>query len=271
MVILQAILLGIIEGLTEFLPISSTGHLIVAQDLLHYKDTAEIFTVVIQVGAIAAVIWFYRRELWQRVVGLARKDHNTLLFWRNWIVATIPAGLTGLALDDTLGNMATSLVVAITLILGGIAMWLIEEHHHAPKPAKQPRIDSLTLAQSVKIGLFQTLALVPGVSRSGASIMGSLLVGVDRVTATAFSFYLSIPILVIASGYKLATHWSDVPSVSGGGTAIVVGTVAAFITGLVAVKWLLAYVSTHDFKPFAYYRIVVGSLILLGLALNILA
>lgn len=267
---LQAILLGIIEGLTEFLPISSTGHLIVAQNLMGYKDVAEIFTVVIQVGAVAAIVWFYRAELWGRAVGLWCRQTTSLAFWRNWIVATIPAGLAGLLFDKAVNKAATTVVVAVALIVGGVLIWLVEQYHRAPVSGRQPKFDSLTTKQAAQIGLFQVLALVPGVSRSGATIMGGLLVNVDRVTATAFSFYLSIPVLVLASGYKLATGWSDVASISGGAPAIIVGVIASFMTGLIAVKWLLKYVSHHDFKPFAYYRIIVGLLIMIGLAVGIL-
>lgn len=264
MEILQAIVLGIVEGLTEFLPISSTGHLIVAQDLIGYKDVAELFTVVIQLGAIAAVIWFYRLELIGNTTGLRQRDKIALRFWRNWIVATIPAGLAGLLFYALVSDIATPLVVGWALILGGIAIWLVETYHRPPKAAKQADIARLSLGQSLRVGLFQVLALIPGVSRSGATIMGSLLVGVDRVTATAFSFHLSIPILVLAGGYKLIVEWHNIPNITGGSMAIVAGLAASFITALVAIKWLLAYVSTHDFKPFAYYRIVLGVLVLAG-------
>lgn len=266
MVILQAILLGIIEGLTEFLPISSTGHLIVAQNLMHYKDIAEVFTVVIQIGAVAAIVWFYRVELWGRVTGLLQRQSSSIRFWRNWVIATIPAGLAGLLFNNLFGSVASTVIIAVMLIGGGVLMWLIEQYHRAPQSGRYPDFDSLTAKQATQIGLFQVLALVPGVSRSGATIMGGLLVGVDRVTATAFSFYLSIPVLVLASGYKLATGWSDVAYISGGAPAVVAGVIASFITGLIAVKWLLKYVSHHNFKPFAYYRVVVGLLILALLA-----
>lgn len=266
MAIIQAIILGIVEGLTEFLPISSTGHLIVSQRVIGYKDTAELFTVVVQMGAILAVIWYYRHDLLSKTRGLLNNDRSAVLFWRNWVVATIPAGLLGAGLEQTLGNIAKPAVVAGSLIAGGIVILLIERYHRAPPSAQQPNLSGISLGQSMKIGLFQTLALIPGVSRSGATIMGSLTVGVDRVTATAFSFYLSIPILVLASGFKLATHSAEIANVSGGGVAIAAGVVSAFITGLVAVKWLLKYVATHDFRPFAYYRMVVGACIIVLIA-----
>lgn len=265
--IIQAIFLGVIEGLTEFLPISSTGHLIVTEDLIGYKDSAEIFTVVIQTGAIAAVIWFYRRDLIKKVLGLLRWDAKIVRFWQAWILATIPAGLAGFILRDQISKYAVSLVVAISLIVGGILIWLVETYHQ-PKTNKSAvaKLESIGLTQALKIGLFQTLALIPGVSRSGASIMGGLLSGVDRVTATAFSFYLSIPILVLAGAYQLYSGRDELSSVTGGGAAIVAGTITAFATALVAVSWLLKYVSSHDFKPFAYYRIIAGVIVLIALA-----
>jgi len=261
--IFHAILLGIIEGLTEFLPISSTGHLIVAQELTGYKDVAELFTVVIQVGAIAAVIWHYRRDLVHRTKGLITKQTASLHFWRNWVVATIPAGIAGLLLESLIGEAAQPLVVGIALVAGGLAILAIEQTLSAPK-AHSEQIDKLTTKQSFKIGLFQVMALIPGVSRSGATIMGGLLVGVDRVTATAFSFYLSIPVIVLAGGYKLATGWDDIPSISGGGPAIIAGVISAFITALIAINWLLKYVAHHDFKPFAYYRLVLGAVVIIA-------
>ncbi len=266
MYILQAILLGIVEGLTEFLPISSTGHLLVAEKLIGYKDTAEIFTVVIQVGAIAAVVWFYRRDIWAKVVGLLRGDKPTILFWRNWILATIPAGLAGLVLDKKLSTFATLGVVAVALILGGIAIWLIESYHIVKRSGKEPKFDDLTPRQALQVGCYQVLSLIPGVSRSGATIMGGLLSGLDRVTATAFSFYLSLPILVLAGGYKLVKGRNDLATISGGPLAIVVGAITTFIVAFFVVGWLLHYVSKNNFKPFAYYRIVLGLIILASLA-----
>lgn len=267
--ILQAILLGIIEGLTEFLPISSTGHLIVAENLMNYKDTAEIFAVVIQSGAIAAVIWFYRKDLINKVAGLLRREPAVIKFWLNWIIATIPAGLLGFLLSDQISKYAVAGTVGVTLIIGGVLIWLIEEYHTpVPNKSGDAQLDKISRSQAIKIGLYQMIALVPGVSRSGATIMGSLLSGVDRVTATAFSFYLSIPILVLAGGYKLFDGRHELDTVAGGGLAIVVGTISAFITALLAVSWLLRYVSKNDFKPFAYYRIVLGLIILVALGLS---
>ena len=268
MFILQAILLGIIEGLTEFLPISSTGHLLVAEKLIGYKDAAEIFTVVIQVGAIVAVVWFYRKDIWAKVTGLLAREKSTLKFWQNWILATIPAGLAGLALDKKLSSFASLSVIAVALILGGITIWLVESYHLVRRSGKEPKFDELTTKQALKVGCYQVLSLVPGVSRSGATIMGGLMSGLDRVTATAFSFYLSLPILVLASGYKLFKGRHDLATVSGGSTAILVGTITTFVVAFFVVGWLLKYVSKHDFKPFAYYRIILGIVILAALSIR---
>ncbi len=265
MEIFQAIILGIIEGLTEFLPISSTGHLIVAQDVLNYKDTAEIFTVVVQSGAILAVIWFYRSDLIQKTRGLVNRDEKSINFWINWVIATIPAGMLGFALKDTITAYAGAITVAISMILGGFVILLIESYHKV-RAAQEPSITEITRTQAVKVGLFQMIALIPGVSRSGATIMGGLLSGLDRPTATAFSFYLSIPILVVAGIYQLGSGRHELNTVEGGMGAIIVGSIASFITALIAIKWLLHYVSKHDFKIFAYYRIVVGLIILITLA-----
>lgn len=268
MEILQAIILGIIEGITEFLPISSTGHLIVASDLLGYKDTAKVFTIAIQTGAILAVIWFYRSQLSVLVKGLVRGDKKVRHFWYVWILATVPAGIVGLTLNRWLDVYAVSLTVAISLIVGGVLMWLIETYHHTPTSNNQPKLDKINYQQSLKIGLFQVLALVPGVSRSGATIIGGMLSGLDRVTATAFSFYLSIPVILLAGIYKLST--GGISTISGGSTALLAGTVAAFFSALIAIKWLLKYVSNHDLKLFAYYRIALGGLLLVLMYIGIL-
>lgn len=267
MEILQAVLLGIIEGLTEFLPISSTGHLIVASEFLDYKDTAKVFTVVIQLGAIAAVIWNYRRDLIAKCVGLLREDKQTIRFWQCWILATIPAGLVGFLLRDKVTTYAVAKTVAIALIVGGVIIWLIETYHKAAKnKSGVAKINEISVSQAVKIGLIQMFAIIPGVSRSGATIMGGLLSGLDRVTAAAFSFYLSIPILLLAGGYQLSKGEAGLETVEGGGLAVLAGGVSAFLVALLAIRWLLAYVSHRDFKIFAYYRIVLGIIILLALA-----
>jgi undecaprenyl-diphosphatase len=254
---LDAIILGIIEGLTEFLPISSTGHLIVGGAVLDFKDSHDIFTVVIQVGAIAAVLWFYRRDLWQRWLGLLRRDSKAIAFWKLLIIASIPAGLLGLLMDPIMDRLTVPAVVASALIAGGILLWFVDRKP-VPKNEVKPDIDAIKTRQAWLVGLGQCIAIVPGVSRSGATIVSALATGMDRATATAFSFYLSIPILVAASVYKLVAHSGSLKDIDGGVGAIIIGMIAAFITALAAISWLLRYVSHHNFKPFAYYRILAG-------------
>lgn len=266
--LLHALVLGIVEGLTEFLPVSSTGHLIVAERILNFKDHNEIFTVVIQVGAIAAVLWFFRKDLWQRIVGLLKRDSQAIRFWILLVIGTIPAGLLGLLLDSHMQSIATPLVVAWALVGGGVVLWLVDR-----KPVQhkkdQPQLDSIGAKQAIAVGIGQCVAIIPGVSRSGATIMSGLLAGMDRATAAAFSFYLSIPVLVLASGYKLVKYHNSISSIPGGLLAIAVGTVAAFITALMAVAWLMRYISRHNFKAFAYYRILAGIIILVWFGLYI--
>lgn len=258
---IDAIVLGIIEGLTEFLPVSSTGHLIVAGRALDFKDSHDVFTVVIQVGAIAAVLWYFRKDLINRIVGLFRREKQAIMFWKLLVIATIPAGLLGLAVDSYMNKITVPVVVAIALIIGGIVMWLVDRKPVSNKPV-EPNIDGISFKQAILVGLGQCVAIIPGVSRSGATIVSGIALGLDRATATAFSFYLSIPVLVAASGYKLVAHGDSLNNISGGVGAIIVGIIASFITALAAISWLLRYVSRHNFKIFAYYRIVFGIAIL---------
>lgn len=263
MEVIHAIFLGIIEGLTEFLPISSTGHLILAEHYIHFKDTAEIFTVAIQSGAIAAVIWHYRSDLFTKTAGLfvgRAKAKN--FFWKIFI-ATLPALILGFILKDTVDKYSKPSVVAWALIAGAIVLWWADKKAPAAQSAHKEDIDSVTTKQAFIAGLAQCVALVPGVSRSGATIVGGLAGGLNRVTATAFSFYLAIPVLLLASAYKLLHGRHDLAgSVDGGVTGIVIGIIVSFFVALVAISWLLRYVSSHSFKIFVYYRIVLGILVL---------
>lgn len=265
--ILQALILGIIEGFTEFLPISSTGHLIVAEKALGYDDPNDLFTVVVQLGAIAAVVWFYRQDLLHKTVGLFRRDTSALNFWKILAIGTIPAGIFGLLLDKNMERLTTPAVVACTLILGGIILWLVDRKPVHSK-ADAVELANITPKQAGLIGLGQSIAIIPGVSRSGATIISGLAVKLNRPTATAFSFYLSIPVIVLASLYKLAKYHGEIASLPGGLPALLVGIVAAFITALLSITWLLRYVAHHNFKPFAIYRIAMGVLILTLLAAN---
>lgn len=268
MEIFQAIILGILEGLTEFLPISSTGHLIVAQEAMGFYDASKLFTVVIQMGAIAAVVWFYRVQLLQLVKDLLSGNRQARRFWLIWVAATVPAGVFGLLFDAKIEAYSVTLTVAIALIAGGIIMWLVENYRQIPKSPASPHLQKISLKQALQIGLYQVLALIPGVSRSGATIIGGMLSGIDRLTATAFSFYLGIPLLLLAGVYKLAT--GDTSAIDGGTPALIAGIIASFITAFLAIGWLLRYIARHDFKIFAYYRIIFGGLLLVLLATGVL-
>ncbi|MCS6764876.1 MAG: undecaprenyl-diphosphate phosphatase [Candidatus Protistobacter heckmanni] len=273
---LKSLLLGIVEGLTEFLPISSTGHLIVVGDLLRFNDEwGKAFEVIIQFGAILAVCWETRARLLETVLGLATQD-KARRFALNMIVATIPAIVLALLLGKWIKAMLFNPVtVAAALVAGGLIILWVEArqskgHGHSDllqaASAGLARVDSinqLTLADAVKVGLAQCLALIPGTSRSGATIIGGMLFGLSRRVATEFSFYLAIPVIFGATVYELAKQKQLL--LHGGGEfalALLIGFVAAFASALVCVRWLIHYVASHDFKGFAWYRIVFGLLIL---------
>ncbi len=267
--LIQAIVLGIIEGVTEFLPISSTGHLIVSEKILNFHDKNELFTVVIQLGAIAAVVWYYRKDLIEKTLGFFKRDKAALNFWLILAIGTVPAGIFGLLLDKPMQGLTIPFYVAVSLILGGIILWFVDRK---PAGERAPKTDlaTITKKQAILVGLGQAIAIFPGVSRSGASIVTGLAVGLNRPTATAFSFYLSIPVMVLASGYKLVKYYDQVPNVTGGWPALIVGVIASFVTALFAIKWLLRYITRHNFRIFAIYRIVIGFIILFLIAAGIL-
>jgi undecaprenyl-diphosphatase len=285
--LLNAVILGIVEGITEFLPVSSTGHLIVAERLLNFADPARTFTVVIQLGAILAVVFYYFGDLLSRVTGLFRGERVAVRFWLNLVIATIPAAVIGLSLESFLSRLDTPLVVGLALVIGGVLLYALEmvRGRVAPAPAgtlaanpevvgnavPQPKLDDITPLQALWIGCAQVLAvLFPGTSRSGASIVGGWLVGLDRVTATAFSFYLGLPTLGAAGLYKLYKARDTLSSLPGGAPALIVGTVVSGVTAFLAVSWLLNYVSRNTFKGFAVYRIVAGGVILVLVAFGVL-
>jgi undecaprenyl-diphosphatase len=270
-VFLEALLLGILEGLTELLPISSTGHLIVVQEALNFKDSGELFTVVIQLGAALAITWYFRVDLWNKVKGLFRGDKPTLTFWKYLAIGTVPAGIIGLLLDNHMDTLTTPAIVASMLIAGGVILYFVDRKpvdHRAPKPAID--FGQLSLRRALVVGTAQCVAIVPGVSRSGATIVGGLAAGLNRPTAAAFSFYLSIPVLVLASCYKLVKYGDSIGDISGGAMSIGIGMLAAFVTALLTISWLLRYISHHSFRPFAYYRIALGLGIFVLLGLQVL-
>lgn len=259
--LLKAVLLGIVEGLTEFLPISSTGHLILASDWLDFnRADAKTFEVVIQLGAILSVCWHFRQRLTTVVQGLGRSDESRR-FAQNLIVAFLPAAVLGGLLHGFIKQVLFSpLVVAWALIVGGFAILLIERL--APSP-RVHTVDTITPGLALRIGLAQTLALIPGVSRSGATIMGGMAFGLSRQAATEFSFFLAIPVMFAATAYDLLKSWESLSADSVG--IFAVGFVAAFLSALAAIRFLLRFVSTHDFRSFAYYRIGFGLLVLIYL------
>ncbi|MDQ3093730.1 MAG: undecaprenyl-diphosphate phosphatase [bacterium] len=268
--ILQAIFLGIVEGLTEFLPISSTGHLIVAEHVIGFRDTSKLFTVVIQVGAIGAVIWHYRADIIKRVISLIKWETSAQNFWLNLVIATLPAGIVGLLLESTIEKYSVPSTVAITLIVGGfVLIWAENKFTHDKQTAGN--LDSITPKQALGIGTAQILSLVPGVSRSGSTIVGGMLAGLKRDTAAEFSFWLAMPVIILASGYKLIKYNDELASLPGGNMALLIGTISAFFSALLVVNWLLKYIARHDFKPFAYYRIGFGIFLLVLLITNLLS
>lgn len=253
-----ALILGALEGLTEFLPISSTGHLIIAGDLLGFTgEKANTFKIVIQLGAILAICWYFRKKIEDVIFGLPR-DPVARRFASNILIAFIPAMILGAALHGFIKeHLFHSRNVAIALILGGFAILFIERKLYRPRIE---HVDDMTWKDALKVGFAQSMALIPGVSRSGATIMGGLVFGLSRKAATEFSFFLAIPTMFAATVYDLYKNWAllrleDV-------TIFGVGFIAAFLAALVAVKVLLHYVATHDFRLFAWYRIAFGAIVL---------
>jgi undecaprenyl-diphosphatase len=269
MVTFKALILGIVEGLTEFLPVSSTGHLIVAGSALGFDGEYEkTFDVVIQFGAILAVCWEFRRKIGDVVAGLPKRP-DARRFALNVIIATIPAVVLGLTFEKAIKSVLFSPVpVAFALVAGGLIILWVEGRRRAgagagkaPPPARVNSLDQITPLDALKVGCAQCCALIPGMSRSGSTIIGAMLFGVERRVATEFSFFLAIPIIFGATVYELHKTWQTL-SVDWLGL-FGVGFVAAFISAFACVRWLLRYISSHDFTVFAWYRIAFGLVILL--------
>ncbi|HEX8388175.1 MAG TPA: undecaprenyl-diphosphate phosphatase [Sphingomonas sp.] len=263
--ILVAILLGIVEGITEFLPVSSTGHLILATELLGY-DAARwaVFNIAIQPGAILAIVVLYRRTFWAVAQGLTRWEPGAVAFVRNLLLAFFPAVILGLLFDDQIeALLENAAVVAWALIAGGIAILVVER---LARTDNVLGVAGVSVAQSVKIGLVQCLAMVPGVSRSGATIMGAMAFGIDRRTAADFSFFLALPTLSGATALQLFKHRDEVGADDL--QLIAVGFVVSFVVALAVVKAFMAVVTKHGFAPFAWYRIVAGAAALIWLGLR---
>jgi undecaprenyl-diphosphatase len=252
---LTAILLGIVEGVTEFLPVSSTGHLILATELMGY-DAARwaVFNIAIQPGAILAIIVLYWRTFMDVLAGLFKRDARAFAFVRNLLIAFVPAVVLGLALGDQIDALLeNAVVVAWALIVGGIAILVIER---LAKPQDVGGVAAVTTAQSIKIGLVQCIAMIPGVSRSGATIMGAMSFGIDRKTAAEFSFFLALPTLSGATVLQLYKHRDAVTADSMG--LIAIGFIVSFVVALIVVRGFLAVVTRYGFAPFAWYRIAAG-------------
>lgn len=266
---LNAVIMGVVEGLTEFLPISSTGHLILTSALLGMDgEKTKVFEIAIQTGAIFAVILIFWQRIQNTLQGLVKREPNALRFTRHVLIAFAPAVVFGLLLGKAVkAHLFTPHVVASTFILGGLIILWIEKHFSQnPEAIRVHSVDDMSNGDALRVGLIQCLALVPGTSRSGATIMGGMWFGLHRKVATEFSFYLAIPTLIGAGVYSLykardLLSIADLP-------LFAVGLVAAFLSAWVCVRWLLRFVSTHSFVPFAHYRIAFGLMIVLTHAMG---
>lgn len=269
----KVIILGIVEGITEFLPVSSTGHLLVVSSFLEFEGSlGGTFEIFIQVGAVIAVVWYYRDDLFLHARTITT-DRSVQRLWMCIAIASVPAAIIGLALRETIKEVifpqdTAPYVVGVVLILGGI-VFLIVERRPQPEIPDEPdgNVRDITIRQAIVIGVVQTLALIPGTSRSGASIVGGMLAGMNRKAATTFSFYLAIPVLGGATVLDLLLSLDEVGS--GDVFFLLLGTVVSGVVAWISIGWLLRFISTNTFIPFGYYRIIAGSVILLLLTLGI--
>ena len=260
--LIKAAIMGVVEGLTEFLPISSTGHLILAGALLGFDDDkAKVFDIAIQTGAIFAVILVYWQKIRDTVVALPSQK-QAQQFALNVLIAFIPAVVLGLLFGKAIkAHLFTPVVVASTFIIGGfIILWAERRQSNNPAVARIQDVESMTAMDALKVGLVQCLAMIPGTSRSGATIIGGMLLGLSRKAATDFSFYLAIPTLIGAGAYSLYKErdllsMADLPMFG-------VGLVFSFLSAWLCIRWLLRYIATHSFVGFAYYRIAFGVVVL---------
>lgn len=259
MLLFKALILGIVEGLTEFLPISSTGHLILAGDLLDFNDEkGKVFEVAIQTGAILAVVWDYRAKFGAVARGLPH-DPQARRFILNLFLAFLPIAILGLLFGKVIkANLFAPVPVAMAFIIGGLVIFWAEKRKHV---IRVQEVDDLGWQDAIKLGFAQCFALIPGTSRSGATIIGGLLMGLSRKAAAEFSFFLAVPTLGMATLYDLVKHrdllsWSDLPMFA-------IGFVAAFFSAALAVRVFIRYVASHSFTPFVIYRLIFGVVVLL--------
>lgn len=261
MSLLSIVLLGIVEGLTEFIPVSSTGHLILAGEVMQVPQGTETFDIVIQLGAILAVVVLYRQRFAAVLAGLARRDPAAVSFTRNVLVGFLPSAVIGaLAYGAIKAMLNTPIIVAVALILGGIAILLIER---SVQRVTCDTVETMPARTALAIGFIQCLSMIPGVSRSGATIMGALTMGVERRTAAEYSFFLAIPTMVGATTlalWKARHELGDAQLASIG-----IGFLVSFLVAIIVIRWFLNVVTRHGFAPFAWYRIVAGSIALIWL------
>ncbi len=257
------IILGIVEGVTEYLPVSSTGHLILATELLGFKaDEWAVFNIAIQPGAILAIVVLYWRTFVEVLTGLFQRAPSAIAFVRNILIAFLPAVVLGLIFGDQIEMMlANAVIVAWALIIGGVGILIVERF---ARPQECNGVANVSLKQSLWVGIVQCLAMIPGVSRSGATILGAMSFGVDRKTAAEFSFFLAVPTLSGATALQLFKHWDDIPT--GQFAWIGLGSLVSFLVAVVVVKAFMAVVTRYGFAPFAWYRIVAGGVALAWLA-----
>lgn len=260
---LQAVVLGIVEGLTEFLPISSTGHLIIASEAVGFAETpgADTFVVAIQAGAILAVCWYYRRRICSILRGFFtdRKERRLAV---NTVVAFLPAALIGVLVAGAIKQyLFNPITVAAALVVGGfIILWVESRVRDGVRPDRVETMDDMSWKDALLVGFMQCFAMIPGTSRSGATIIGGMVIGLSRKAATEFSFFLSIPTIFGATAYDLWKSWDSLALDNASG--FVLGTAVSFVSALLVVHWLLRFVSGHDFRGFGWYRILFGILIL---------
>ncbi len=255
----KALILGVVEGLTEFLPVSSTGHLILAGDLLGFSgEKAKVFELVIQTGAMLAIVWEFRMRFWRTLAGLA-SDRAAQRFALNLLIAFLPAAVLGLTFGKLIkAHLFHAVPVALAFVIGGFIILWVEKRQ---RKAIVESVDDMTWRDALKVGIAQAFALIPGTSRSGATIIGGMLFGLSRRAATEFSFFLAVPTLVAAGAYDFWKNRALFDSSDLG--MFVVGSAVAFLSALVCVRWLIRYVAGHNFTPFAWYRVAFGSAVLL--------
>ena len=257
--LIKSIIMGLVEGATEFLPISSTGHLIIAGDLLNFlsKEKRDVFEIIIQLGAVLAVCFEFRKRLINTAQHMT-KDAAAQGFILNLFIAFLPAAVLGLLFHKAIkAYLFSPITVAFALIVGGFVILIIEKYANQ---SNTNSIEAITPKQALKIGFAQSLALMPGVSRAGATILGGMVFGLNRQTATEFSFFLALPIMFAATGFDLIKSWKmlDINDLS----LFMAGFITAFLSALLVIKMLIRFVATHDFKGFAWYRIIFGFCVL---------